>query len=183
MTFLPLILAPSRSGTRGRIFALVAPAVLAAVAFPPARAATPLPTSAGELRVEEVVTGLDEPWAIGFLPEGGLLMTERDGRLLHWSDGRLAEVSGVPTVAAAGQGGLLDVLIPRDFAQTREVFFSYSKPQPRGAGTAIFRATLSPDAARLEDVRTIFELTEGSSGGIHFGSRIVEEKSYRDYRR
>jgi glucose/arabinose dehydrogenase len=163
----------TQSGAGSRIKSAVAVAV-ALVAALPASAATSLATSAGDLRVEEVVTGLDEPWAIGFLPDGGLLITERDGRLLHWSDGRLAEVPGVPTVVAEGQGGLLDVLVPRDFAQTREVVFSYSKPQPKGAGTAIFRATLSPDASRLEDVRTIFEMTEGSSGGYHFGSRIVE---------
>lgn len=73
-----------------------------------------------------------------------------------------------------GQGGLLDLLIPRDFVQTRTLFFTFSKPQSGGAGTAIYRARLDPGAGRLTDGQVIFELEPGSSGGRHFGSRIVE---------
>lgn len=139
--------------------------------------ATPLAaleTSAGDVRITPVVTSLDEPWAIGFLPDGGFLITERDGRLLHAKDGTLITVSGLPEVADVGQGGLLDVLVPRDFASTREIFLSYAKPQGRGEGTALMRARLSGDGRSVSDVETIFELEPGSSGGRHFGSRIVE---------
>jgi glucose/arabinose dehydrogenase len=65
-------------------------------------------------------------------------------------------------------------MVPRDFAQSREVYLSYAKPQRGGAGTALAVARLSPDGSQLEDVRTIFEIAPGSSGGRHFGSRIVE---------
>ncbi|MGR3620324.1 MAG: PQQ-dependent sugar dehydrogenase [Roseovarius sp.] len=133
-----------------------------------------LDTSAGPVTVTRMIAGLDEPWALGFLPGGGVLITERDGRLLLHRDGETRAVAGVPTVAAIGQGGLLDLLVPRDFATTRTLFFTYAKPQRNGAGTAVARARLSQDGQRLEDWRVIFELTPGSSGGRHFGSRLVE---------
>ncbi len=133
-----------------------------------------LESSQGTLEVEPVVTGLDEPWAVGFLPNGGVLITELSGEVLLWADGNLSTIEGMPTVAQNGQGGLLDVLVPRDFAETRELFFSYAKPQARGEGTALLKARLSDDNARLEQTKTIFELTEGSSSAQHFGSRIVE---------
>ncbi len=131
-------------------------------------------TSAGQAQVEPAATGLDEPWAIGFLPDGGVLITERAGRLLLLRDGALSQVAGVPTVANVGQGGLLDILVPRDFAETRELFFSYAKPQRRGEGTAVLKARLSDDGSALLETQTIFEIAEGSSGGRHFGSRLVE---------
>lgn len=135
-----------------------------------------LETSAGTVRIEEMVSGLDTPWAIGILPGEGFLVTEVDGRLLYVANGASQEVAGVPEVAARGQGGLLDVMIPGDFAQTREVFLSYAKPQRGGAGTALAVATLAPDGASLNGVRTIFEAAPGSSGGRHFGSRVIEAR-------
>ncbi len=134
-----------------------------------------LGSSVGPLRVDRVVAGLDTPWALGFLPDGGVLITERDGRLLHVAQGRAQPVAGVPTVAAVGQGGLLDVLVPRDFARSREVYFSFARPQAGGgAGTALARGVLSSDGSRLADVQVIFEMAPGSRGGRHFGSRVVE---------
>ena len=69
---------------------------------------------------------------------------------------------------------LLDVLVPRDFAQTRALYFTHAKPQGAGAGTAVARATLSGDGRSLTDWQVIWEMEPGSSGGRHFGSRIVE---------
>lgn len=134
-----------------------------------------LESSMGRLTVEEVARGLDEPWGFAFLPDDSLLITERGGRVLHVKDGDRRELRGVGEVWARGQGGLLDVLVPRDFATTRTVFFTLSVPQARGgAGTAVARATLAPDAARLTGWEIIFEMEPGSSGGRHFGSRLVE---------
>lgn len=133
-------------------------------------------SSAGAVQVQQIVSGLDTPWAMAFLPVDGMLITERDGRLLHRdAGGTITEIEGVPDVRDAGQGGLLDVLVPRDFITTREIFLSFVKPQGRaGEGTALARGRLSDDARRLESVEVIFELAPGSSGGRHFGSRIVE---------
>lgn len=131
-------------------------------------------TSAGRVEITSVLTGLDEPWSFAFLPEGGILLTERGGRLLHVSGDRVQEVAGLPEIEVNDQGGLLDVMVPRDFAQTRELFLSYVKPQADQEGTALARARLSDDGARLEDLREVFALVPGSSGGRHFGGRIVE---------
>jgi glucose/arabinose dehydrogenase len=131
-------------------------------------------TSADELNIAPVVTGLEEPWSVGFLPDGALLITERGGRLLHVVGDERHAVENLPEIAAVGQGGLLDVLVPRDFATTREIFLTLSVPQGSGAGTALARARLSDDARQLIDLRIIFEMAPGSGGGAHFGSRIVE---------
>ena len=127
------------------------------------------------LRTERVMSGLDEPWGLAFLPGGGFLVTERDGRLTAARDGAATRLAGLPEVAGDGQGGLLDVMVPRDFARTRELFFSFARPQGgRGAGTALAAARWEDGSDRLTDLRVIFEAEPGWSGGRHFGSRIVE---------
>ncbi len=147
--------------------------ILAFVLIPSPVAA--LDTSAGRLAVTPMAEGLDEPWGLGFLPDGGFLVTLRAGELRHYrGDGGWVAVEGLPEVRDDGQGGLLDVLLPQDFRTTREVFLSYAKPQGRREGTALGVGRLSEDGTRLEDFRVIFEMAEGSSGGRHFGSRIVE---------
>lgn len=133
-----------------------------------------LDTSAGSLKIQTVASGLSQPWAFGFLPDGGILVTEKGGRLLHMKDGQAFPVSGLPEIAVTGQGGLLDVLIPRDFADTREVFLTHAVRQSGGAGTALTRAVLSDDGTSLSDVKRLFEMKPGTSGGQHFGSRLVE---------
>lgn len=93
-------------------------------------------TSAGPARIDPVVTGLDEPWAIDFLPDGTPVVTERDGRLLLVQDGKLRPVAGGPAVWAEGQGGLLDVMIPRDFVQSRRIWLTFAIPLDGGGATA-----------------------------------------------
>ncbi|MDV7141524.1 PQQ-dependent sugar dehydrogenase [Tropicimonas sp. TH_r6] len=134
-------------------------------------------TEAGPVEVTEVASGLDTPWGLAFLPDGGFLVTERDGRLWHFgADGGRQQVRGVPKVATTGQGGLLDVLVPRDFAQSRQVYLSYAHRQGGGAGTAVGVGRLSRDGRRLAEFRRIFEMAPGSRGGRHFGSRLVEAR-------
>ncbi|QMU59970.1 MAG: PQQ-dependent sugar dehydrogenase [Boseongicola sp.] len=136
-----------------------------------------LDASAGPVEVQRVASGLDNPWAIGFLPGDRVLITEISGRLLLLENGELHVINGVPPVESDGQGGLLDVLVQRDFADTREVFLSFAKKQGREAGTALMRIRLSSDYRNVADAETIFEMAAGSSGGLHFGSRIVEAPS------
>lgn len=134
-------------------------------------------TSAGKMEISAVVTGLDEPWGFGFLPDGKIVLTEREGRVLLVTPGAgVVVLRNPPQVIADGQGGLLDVLVPRDFAQSRTLFFSHAKRQGRGSGTAVTKAVLSADGASLSDHDTIFEIAPGSSGGRHFGSRLVEAR-------
>lgn len=137
-------------------------------------------SSVGKITITRMADGFKGPWALAFLPDGGFLVTEKRGRL--WKvgpDGRRTEVTGLPDIKVQGQGGLLDVVVPRDFARSREVLFTYVKAQKRGSGTALARAILPEGASQLQNVETIFEMAPGSSGGRHFGSRIVEASDGR----
>lgn len=129
-----------------------------------------------DLKMQSMIDGLDAPWGLAHLPDSSVLVTEKDGRLLIWQDDRLQEVKGAPKVVDRGQGGLLDVTLPRDFSTSRQIFLSYAKAQSGGAGTALAVARLSDDATRLENLRDIFVSAEGFSGGRHFGSRVVEAR-------
>lgn len=139
-------------------------------------------SSQGPLEIRPIVDDLMTPWGFGFLPDGRIVITERGGRILLAEEGSKAiEIEGGPDVVAKGQGGLLDVMVPRDFSTTRELYFSYSKKQERGglragAGTAVARAVLDESGERLVELSTIFEIASGSSGGHHFGSRLLEAK-------
>ncbi len=139
-------------------------------------AETTVETSAGPMRIAPVAVGLEEPWAIDFLPEGGFLITERDGRLNRYAAPLTdpVRITGLPELQVEGQGGLLDVMIPADFATSREVWLTFAKPQDGGSGTAVGKGTLSADGTRLEGFVTLFEMPPGSSGGRHFGARLVE---------
>ncbi|WP_417516432.1 PQQ-dependent sugar dehydrogenase [Minwuia sp.] len=134
-------------------------------------------TSAGPVTVERIVEKLNRPWAVAFLPDGGLLITERDvGILKHVApDGSISEVSNVPEISRDGQGGLLDLVLARDFGTTRELFLSYSEPEGFEQRTALAVARLSDDNSTLENVRVIFRINSLSSSGSHFGGRIVED--------
>lgn len=149
--------------------------VLCAAPFATGGAAVALDAQGRDLRVSVMADGFETPWSVGFLPDGGFLVTEREGRLWHVTrDGQRRQITGLPEIREIGQGGLLDVLVPRDFAQSREIIFSYAKPQDRGEGTAMATARLSDDRTRLEDLRLLFEMAPGSSGAQHFGGRLVE---------
>lgn len=142
--------------------ALSAPAVAVAVE-----------TSAGPMAIRPVLTGLEDPWGLAFLPDGSFLVTERAGRLLRATGGAAQPLAGVPEVAAEGQGGLLDVMVPADFPDTREVWLAFSAQADGGLATAAGRGRLSADGTRLEGFKVLF-LGDGARGGRHFGARLVE---------
>ncbi|MFX0544501.1 PQQ-dependent sugar dehydrogenase [Roseovarius sp. S1116L3] len=148
--------------------------LLACLMLTPAAHAQTLEGPDGPLSVTSMAEGLEGPWSFGFLPDGSVLITEKQGRLWQVKDGQKVEIGGVGPVAQVGQGGLLDVLIPRDFAQTRQLYFSHALDQGSGAGTALAVAILPDGANALQDWRVIYQIAEGSDGGIHFGSRLVE---------
>jgi len=130
------------------------------------------------IRPQTVASGLQHPWALAFLPQGRFLVTERPGRLrVVEADGRVgAPVAGLPAIAAQGQGGLLDLVLDSDFVSNRLLYFCFAEPASTGNGnsTALARARLSEDNARLLDVRVIFSQQPKFASSAHFGCRIVE---------
>ncbi len=152
---------------------MIRKALIAALVFPASAAA--FDSSQGQLTVTKIAEGFDQPWAIGHLPDGGVLVTERDGAIIHLTaDGRRLSLAGVPEVVAEGQGGLLDVMIPREFAQSREIYLSYVSIRNGFAGTALGKGMLSADGTRLEGFRKLWQQARHSNSGRHFGSRVVE---------
>ncbi|EJM81470.1 glucose/sorbosone dehydrogenase [Pseudomonas sp. GM74] len=135
----------------------------------------------GTLEVTPIVTGLEYPWALAFLPDSkNMLVTERPGNLrLVTADGKLsAPLNGVPRVWAKGQGGLLDVALSPDFRQDRMVYLSYAEGDGKGdkAGTAVGRGRLSDDMTALKDFQVILRQEPKLSVGNHFGSRLVFDR-------
>ncbi|MEE4304935.1 MAG: PQQ-dependent sugar dehydrogenase [Wenzhouxiangella sp.] len=136
----------------------------------------PIPADSTDWSIETVAGGLEHPWAIEFLPDGAMLVTERPGRLrVVGADGNVSEpIKGVPAVDNRNQGGLLDVAIAPDFESTRTLFLSFSEPHDDGTNnTALARARLSEDRTALEDVEVIFSQEPAVESTGHYGSRIV----------
>src|SRR5687768_12706478 len=127
------------------------------------------------VRAEPVAQGLSHPWGFEFLPDGRIIVTERDGNVrIVGRDGRpSAPLAGAPRVQARGQGGMLDVALDPNFAQNRIVYLSFSEPGEGGAGTSLARARLAAGDAALENVEVIYRQQPKVSGAGHFGSRIV----------
>ena len=121
-----------------------------------------------------IASGLEHPWSVALLPDGGFLVTERPGRLRRISaDGKVSgPLAGVPKVFAAGQGGLLDVVLAPDFASSHRIYLSYAEPGGNDtAGTAAATATLGENA--ITDLRVIYRQQPKLEGSNHFGSRIA----------
>jgi aldose sugar dehydrogenase len=122
------------------------------------------------------VADFTAPWAMTFLPDGRMLVTEKAGELmLVTADGSARKaVSGVPAVDSAGQGGLMDVVLHPDFARNRLVYFSFSEAGAGGKGVALARGRLRDgDAPQLEGVEVIFRATPYVEGNGHYSGRIA----------
>ncbi len=132
------------------------------------------PANAAPFSVE-VVADFDAPWAMTFLPDNrGLLVTEKSGRLLWWTDDHpVRQVRGVPGVSDAGQGGLGDVVLHPNFSANRMVYLSWAEEGPGGKGAAVGRGQLSADGLQLDNFQTIWRQEPFVSGNGHFGHRIA----------
>ncbi|PRB79896.1 PQQ-dependent sugar dehydrogenase [Pseudomonas sp. MYb185] len=124
------------------------------------------------------VTQFDAPWAMTFLPDGRLLVTEMAGtlRLHDLASGNTGTISGVPEVAHAGQGGLGDVLLHPQFENNQQIYISYAEAGDGGSGAAVARARLALDedgGGTLEDLQVIWRQTPKVSGDGHFGHRLA----------
>ncbi len=161
----------------------------------PANAPSQTPAFAGQTRAPEVsadvayevvtvAEGLDKPWAIAFLPDGRMLVTEKPGRLrIITAAGEVSEpVTGLPEVDARGQGGLLDVALDPDYAETKLIYWSYAQPQEGETNTtAVARGRLVEDeaGARVEDVQVIFQQAPAMASTMHYGNRLVFDREGR----
>ena len=126
--------------------------------------------------VDTVVSGLNVPWGLAFLPNGDMLISERSGSLLIFSKGKLSPpVEGLPPMMAVGQGGLLDICLHPDYNKNGWIYFSYSalntqSKKPIG-NTAIMRARLKGNA--LYDQQVIYKGTPETDRNYHFGCKIA----------
>ncbi|QCI63713.1 PQQ-dependent sugar dehydrogenase [Phreatobacter stygius] len=132
------------------------------------------------LDVKVVARGLEHPWGLAFLPDGRMLVTERPGRLrLIERDGRvLPALAGVPAVAAVGQGGLLGIALDPRFAENRLVYLSFAERRSGDTNaTAVYRGRLNLAGTGLEAGRVIYRQEPAFAGRLHFGSRLVFDRS------
>ncbi|WP_257166393.1 PQQ-dependent sugar dehydrogenase [Bradyrhizobium sp. SRS-191] len=116
----------------------------------------------------KTVAEFDTPWAIAFLPDGRMLITEKPGRIfVVTQSGQKTEVGNVPAVAARGQNGLLDIAVAPDFATSSQVYISYTEPNAEGSRLALARAVLSlaDGRASLANLTVIWRQTPAGGGG------------------
>ena len=152
---------------------LFAPILAAAVCF------TSFPALAetfGKVKLEIVAEGLEHPWGLAQLPSGDWLITERPGRVRILANGRLSDpLKGAPITEGFGQGGMLDVALDPNFSANGRVYFSFAHIENGRAGTAVARAELQETngAWQLANTTTLYSMTNKTSRGQHFGSRIV----------
>lgn len=126
----------------------------------------------------EAITDFDEPWAMAFLPDGRLLVTEKKGKLLvvTQAGAKSAPIDGVPEVAYGGQGGFGDVALHPDFANNGVIYLSYAEAgedDTRGAAVARARLTLTADGGALSDLSVIWRQVPKVSGRGHYGHRLL----------
>lgn len=115
-------------------------------------------------------------WAIGFLPDGNFIVTERPGTIrVVCAKGQIGTaIAGVPPVDYGGQGGLLVLSVDGNFAQSRAVYFCFGDKRVRGSSTALASANLAGDSKSRENVRVIFRRAPKVQSRHYFGCRIVE---------
>lgn len=113
------------------------------------------------------------PWSFVFLPDQSILIAEREGKLLHFKNGKSKEIRNLPPIKNSGQGGLLDLITDPNYPHNGWLYFAYSSPEGPGSGsnTAIARAKLQND--ELVEIKILYKASPNSSTSHHFGSRLV----------
>ena len=123
----------------------------------------------------ETIGRFDSPFALAFLPDGRLLVSEKTGHIrLRATSGTVTDITGVPAVAYGGQGGLLDVTPAPDFATSGLIYWSYAEPRESGSSLALARGRLieSGGTARLDGVEVLWRAGSDGAGG-QFGAAIA----------
>jgi glucose/arabinose dehydrogenase len=134
-------------------------------------AAQPLPFPS--YKIQEVASGLNFPWSLAFLPDGGLLVTERTGQLIKITDSDVSKlVTGLPTdIYVEGQGGLLEVVLHPDFSINRWLYFSYAVGDDDKNALQVVRAKLIDN--KLTEKKVVFTVTPFKSTPVHFAGRMA----------
>ena len=122
-------------------------------------------------RVVRTVEGLEHPWAVDWLPDGRVLITERPGRIVLVDGNETTNLSGVPDVLARGQGGMLDLRVGPNYEDSGWIYFSYSVSGDGGSGTVLSRARLN--GTSFTDVEELYRQFPFVGSSIHYGSRIA----------
>ena len=129
------------------------------------------------LKVTEVATGLDTPWGLAFLPDGRMLVSEKQAsalRIVSANGAKSARLTGTPATDTRGQGGMFDVALSPDYAKSGTIFWSYAETRKGGTGLAVARGRLVTGAApRVEDVHVIFRMMPTLDSTMHYGARLV----------
>ncbi|EGN76107.1 glucose/sorbosone dehydrogenase [Idiomarina sp. A28L] len=138
--------------------------------------AEPIKTRWVDVEIETVAEGLERPWGIAFIGEGRMLVSELPGRLrIVEADGTLGQpITGLPEVRVRNQGGLLDVTLAPDYAESKRIYISWSEPESAGSNvtsTAVAHARLEDGA--LHDFTRVFSGYPKVDGGRHYGGRMV----------
>jgi len=118
-----------------------------------------------------LASGLEHPWSMAWLPDGGMFITERPGRVRLFRNGSMTTVPGAPHVLALGQGGLLDIALHPRFADNGLVYFTLATGNEKANRTVLARAEF--DGERFSNVEEIFRNLQDKTGGQHFGSRLA----------
>jgi glucose/arabinose dehydrogenase len=128
-----------------------------------------------KIRPDTVIKGLNIPWGLAFLPDGDMLVNEREGKMLRFRNGKLiAEIKGLPEIHADGQGGLMDIRLHPDYKSNGWIYFAYTGlPEKGEAGwnTSIMRAKLKDNT--LVEKQLLFEGTPPLTTNFHFGCKIT----------
>tara|TARA_R110002051_G_scaffold13435_2_gene44915 strand:+ start:110883 stop:112058 length:1176 start_codon:yes stop_codon:yes gene_type:complete len=133
-------------------------------------------TSNTDYTYEVVVPELTNPWGLAQLPDGSMLITEKNGDIIHFKDGKKTMVTGGPAVVTRNQGGLLDINLHPDYKNNGWLYLTYSSSEGTedGAHTALMRAKLKDGA--LVDTKVLYKGSPNTKKGHHFGSRIRFDK-------
>jgi glucose/arabinose dehydrogenase len=125
---------------------------------------------------ETIASDIQTPWGMAWLPDGTMLVTEKNGTLYQIKDGTKTEIKNVPTVYNRGQGGLLDIALHPDYAENGWIYITYSSTEGDGEGgnTKLIRAKLLGGA--LTQIESLYKAGPNTTKGQHFGSRIVFDK-------
>lgn len=126
---------------------------------------------------EMVVEGLKIPWGFEFLPDGSMIITEKNGDIIHFKDGKKTQIQGGPDVYDRGQGGLLDVALHPNYENNGWIYFTYASTEGEGEGgnTALMRAKL--EGNQLTNSQVLYKASPNTTKGQHFGSRISFDKN------